>query len=90
MRISSPPILFPCFYGIDTPSKAELIAGTMGVEGVRKFLDADSLAYLSIRNLVDSIALPKNSLCLACLNGNYCVKIPEKLENVSLFFKKGR
>lgn len=90
MRVSSPPILFPCFYGIDTPSKAELIAGTMGVEGVRKFLDADSLAYLSIRNLVDSIALPKNSLCLACLNGNYCVKIPEKLENVSLFFKKGR
>jgi len=90
MRISSPPILFPCFYGIDTPSKAELIAGTMGVEGVRKFLDADSLAYLSIRNLVDSISLPKNNLCLACLNGNYCVKIPEAIQKVSLFFKKGR
>jgi len=90
MRISSPPILFPCFYGIDTPSKAELIAGTMGVEGVRKFLDADSLAYLSIRNLVDSISLPKNNLCLACLNGNYCVKIPEAVQKVSLFFKKGR
>jgi amidophosphoribosyltransferase len=90
MRISSPPILFPCFYGIDTPSKAELIAGTMSVESVRKFLDADSLAYLSIRNLVDSISLPKNSLCLACLNGSYCVKIPEQVQNISLFFKKGR
>ncbi len=64
MRVSSPPILFPCFYGIDTPSKAELIAGTMGVEGVRKYLDADSLAYLSIKDLVHAISLPKNSLCL--------------------------
>jgi amidophosphoribosyltransferase len=90
MRISSPPILFPCFYGIDTPSKAELIAGTMSVEAVRDFLEADSLAYLSIRNLVDSISLPKNSLCLACLNGAYCVKIPEEMQNISLFFKKGR
>lgn len=90
MRISCPPILFPCFYGIDTPSKAELIAGTMSVEGVRDYLNADSLAYLSIRNLVNSIALPKNSLCLACLNGGYCVKIPEEVQNISLFFKKGR
>jgi len=90
MRISSPPILFPCFYGIDTPSKAELIAGTMGVEGVRKYLDADSLAYLSIKDLVHAISLPKNSLCLSCLNGDYCVKIPEQVQNVGLFFKKGR
>lgn len=87
MRVSSPPIIFPCFYGIDTPSKAQLIAGTEGIEGVRKFLEADSLAYLSIRNLVNSINLPKNSLCLACLNGNYCVEIPEKVSNLNLLFK---
>ena len=70
MRVSSPPILFPCFYGIDTPSKAELIASTTSVEGVRQFLEADSLSYLTIRNLINSINLPKNNLCLACLNGN--------------------
>jgi len=87
MRVSSPPILFPCFYGIDTPSKAELIASTTSVEGVRKFLEADSLSYLTIRNLINSINLPKNSLCLACLNGNYCVKIPERVQNLSLVFR---
>jgi amidophosphoribosyltransferase len=87
MRVSSPPILFPCFYGIDTPSKAELIASSMSVENVGKFLEADSLAYLSIRNLVDSISLPKGSLCLACLNGEYCVELPEKLKNLNLIFK---
>ncbi|MFH1710290.1 MAG: amidophosphoribosyltransferase [bacterium] len=87
MRVSSPPILFPCFYGIDTPSKAELIASTTSVEGVRQFLEADSLSYLTIRNLINSINLPKNSLCLACLNGNYCVKIPERIQNLSLVFR---
>jgi len=87
MRVSSPPILFPCFYGIDTPSKAELIASTTSVEGVRQFLEADSLSYLTIRNLINSINLPKNSLCLACLNGNYCVKIPERVQNLSLVFR---
>jgi amidophosphoribosyltransferase len=87
MRVSSPPIFFPCFYGIDTPSKAELIASNSSIEGITRYLDADSLAYLSIKNLINSINLPKNSLCLACLNGNYCVQIPEKIQNLSLIFK---
>jgi amidophosphoribosyltransferase len=87
MRVSSPPILYPCFYGIDTPTRAELIASSTSVEGVRQFLEADSLSYLSIRNLVDSISLPKGSLCLACLNGDYCVELPEKLKNLNLIFK---
>ena len=87
MRVSSPPILFPCFYGIDTPSRSELIASSMSVESVGKFLEADSLAYLTIRDLVESINLPKGSLCLACLNGGYCVELPEKLKNLNLIFK---
>jgi amidophosphoribosyltransferase len=87
MRVSSPPILYPCFYGIDTPTRAELIASSTSIDGVCKFLEADSLAYLSIRNLVDSISLPKGSLCLACLNGDYCVELPEKLKNLNLIFK---
>ncbi len=87
VRVSSPPILYPCFYGIDTPSRSELIASSMSVEKVRQFLEADSLAYLSIQHLVDSISLPKGSLCLACLNGGYCVELPEKLKNLNLVFK---
>jgi amidophosphoribosyltransferase len=90
MRVSSPPILNPCFYGIDTPSKAHLIASSTSIEGVRQFLEADSLAYLSIRNLVNSISLPKNSLCLACLNGNYPVEVPERLKNLNLVFDKNK
>jgi amidophosphoribosyltransferase len=87
MRISSPPNLNPCFYGIDTASRAELIAANLSVEGIRKYLEADSLGYLSLKNLVRSISLPGKSLCLACLNGEYPVKVPERMESLKLFFK---
>ena len=87
MRISSPPNLNPCFYGIDTATKAELIAANLSIEGIRKYLEADSLGYLSLKNLVKAISLPAKSLCLACLNGEYPVKIPERLQSLKLFFK---
>ncbi|MCU0640522.1 MAG: amidophosphoribosyltransferase [Candidatus Margulisbacteria bacterium] len=87
MRISSPPNLGSCFYGIDTPTRAELIAANLSVEGIRKYLEADSLGYLSLKNLIRSISLPSKSLCLACLNGEYPVKVPERLESLKLFFK---
>lgn len=87
MRISSPPNLNPCFYGIDTATRAELIAANLSVEGIRKYLEADSLGYLSLRNLVRAISLPNKNLCMACLNGEYPVKVPEKLQSLKLFFK---
>jgi len=87
MRISSPPNLNPCFYGIDTATRAELIAANLSVEGIRKYLEADSLGYLSLKNLIRSISLPSKSLCLACLNGEYPVRIPERLQSLKLFFK---
>lgn len=87
MRISSPPNLNPCFYGIDTASRAELIAANLSVEGIRKYLEADSLGYLNLTNLVRSISLPGKNLCMACLNGEYPVKIPERMESLKLFFK---
>ncbi|MFC1510932.1 amidophosphoribosyltransferase [Candidatus Margulisiibacteriota bacterium] len=87
MRISSPPNLNPCFYGIDTATKAELIAANLSIEGIRKYLEADSLGYLSLKNLVKSISLPGKNLCLACLNGEYPVRVPEKLQSLKLFFK---
>jgi amidophosphoribosyltransferase len=87
MRISSPPNLNPCFYGIDTATRAELIAGNLSIEGIRKYLEVDSLGYLSLKNLIKSISLPGKSLCLACLNGEYPVRIPERLQSLKLFFK---
>ncbi|MFA5113653.1 MAG: amidophosphoribosyltransferase [Candidatus Margulisiibacteriota bacterium] len=87
MRISSPPTLNSCFYGIDTPTRAELIAANLSVEGIRKYLEADSLGYLSLKNLIRSISLPSKNLCLACLNSEYPVKVPERMESLKLFFK---
>jgi amidophosphoribosyltransferase len=89
MRISSPPILNPCFYGIDTATRAELIAANLSIEGVRKYIEAESLGYLSLKNLVKSISLPLKNLCMACLNGEYPVKIPEKMQSLKLFFEGG-
>lgn len=87
VRVSSPPIMHPCFYGIDTPTRSELIAANLSVEGIRKYLEADSLGYLSLKSLVKAVNLPKQRLCLACLNGEYPVKIPERLQSLKLFFK---
>src|SRR3989339_327251 len=78
-RVSSPPIISPCYYGIDTLSKSELIAANLSIEGIRKYLDADSLGYLSLEGLVKAVNLPQQSMCMACLNNHYPVEIPEKL-----------
>jgi len=87
VRVSSPPIMYPCFYGIDTSTRAELIAANLSIEGIRKYIEADSLGYLSLRSLAKAINLPRDRLCMACLNGDYPVKLPEKLESLKLFFE---
>ena len=87
VRISSPPILYSCFYGIDTSSRAELIAANLSVEGIRKYIEADSLGYLSLKSLAKAVNFSEDRLCLACLNGEYPVKIPEKLQSLKLFFQ---
>ena len=71
MRISSPPIKFPCFYGIDTPSKGELIASSFGIEEVRKFLGCSSLAYLSIEGMLKACRGDRKEFCTACFSGDY-------------------
>jgi amidophosphoribosyltransferase len=86
-RVSAPPITCPCYYGIDTPNRSELIAANLSVEGIRKYLEADSLGYLSLKSLVKATNIPKERLCLACLNGEYPVKIPERMESLNLLFK---
>jgi len=69
MRISSPPTAYPCFYGIDTPTRKELIASTHSVEETRKYITADSLNYLSIEGLMNAVKSP--DYCHACFTGDY-------------------
>jgi len=71
LRISCPPVIAPCFYGIDMQQYKQFIAAEKTVEEINKFIGADSLHYNSIDRLVESIGLPKRSLCMACLNEEY-------------------
>ncbi|MEA1996186.1 MAG: amidophosphoribosyltransferase [Gemmatimonadota bacterium] len=73
MRISSPPIRFPCYYGIDMPTHGELIASKKSIEGVKDFLGVDSLGYLSEEGLFLLTPMESKDYCLACFNGNYAV-----------------
>ncbi|MGH9562868.1 MAG: amidophosphoribosyltransferase, partial [Terracidiphilus sp.] len=72
LRISCPPTISPCFYGVDTPSKRELIAANQSVEEIRQFIEADSLAYLSLDGLLKCVHDENNvGYCTACYTGNY-------------------
>jgi amidophosphoribosyltransferase len=76
IRISSPPVKWPCFYGIDFASRAELIAGSLDVDGIRSSIGADSLGYVSLDALVGSTEQPRNRLCRACFDGVYPIPLP--------------
>ncbi|HEX8248119.1 MAG TPA: amidophosphoribosyltransferase [Pyrinomonadaceae bacterium] len=71
MRISCPPTVSPCYYGVDTPRKAELIAAQMSVEEVCNYIEADSLGYLSLGGMLESIGIGENSMCTACWSEKY-------------------
>jgi amidophosphoribosyltransferase len=77
VRISSPPVKWPCFYGIDFASRAELIAHGLDVEGIRASLGADSLGYVSLEGLIAASDQPKTRLCRACFDGEYPIPLPE-------------
>ncbi|MFX3735706.1 amidophosphoribosyltransferase, partial [Streptococcus suis] len=76
VRISSPPVMWPCFYGIDFASRAELIASGLGVEEIRASIGADSLAYVSLDGLTAASAQPADKLCRACFDGQYPIEVP--------------
>jgi amidophosphoribosyltransferase len=76
VRIGSPPILAPCYLGIDMASRDELIAAHKTVAGVEAVIEADSLGYVSHEGLVDAVGIPKENLCMGCLTGLYPVPIP--------------
>jgi amidophosphoribosyltransferase len=77
VRISSPPVKWPCFYGIDFASRAELIANGLDVDGVRASINADSLGYVSLEGLIAASEQPKTRLCRACYDGQYPIALPE-------------
>ena len=77
LRVGSPKITSPCFYGIDMPTKEELIGSSKTVEEIREYITADSLGYLSIDGLINAIG--RNDLCFACLTGNYPTDVSNKL-----------
>jgi len=76
LRISSPPLVWPCFFGIDIPDRDELIAAGSTIEELEKFLGVDSLEYLSLENLIEGIGAPGAGFCTACLTGVYPVPVP--------------
>ncbi len=88
MRISSPPVTHPCFYGIDTDSQDQLIAATKSVEEIAKQLEVDSLAYLSWQGMLESTGEDPQSFCTACFTGDYPVSVPEPLKRSKLMLEK--
>ncbi|HEV7206850.1 MAG TPA: amidophosphoribosyltransferase [Jatrophihabitans sp.] len=77
VRISAPPVKWPCFYGIDFASKAELVASGLDDEGIRASIGADSLGYVSLDGLIAATEQPKTRLCRACFDGEYPIALPE-------------
>lgn len=90
MRISCPPIRYPCFYGIDFPTRKELIASDHSVEEIRKFLNADNLGYLSVEGLLNSVSGKKENYCTACFTGEYSVGVDKDLNKYINENKRGR
>ncbi|WP_185995245.1 amidophosphoribosyltransferase [Nocardioides campestrisoli] len=77
VRISSPPVKWPCFYGIDFATRAELIANGLTTDEIQRSIDADSLAYIGLDALVQATTVPKDDLCRACFDGHYPIPLPD-------------
>jgi amidophosphoribosyltransferase len=81
LRLSSPPITSPCFYGIDMPTKRELIASKKSVEAIRRYLSADSVGYLSLERMLEMKSLPREGFCHACFSGKYPIELVDRARN---------
>jgi amidophosphoribosyltransferase len=84
MRVCAPPICYPCFFGVDMATRWELIAARKTVPEIKEFINADSLGYLSLDGLTKAVALPKDSLCLACLTGDYPIPVQLEMDKLAL------
>jgi amidophosphoribosyltransferase len=82
MRVASPPIVSPCFYGIDFGDDEQLVAARRSVEEMRELIGATSLAYLSVEGMQEATRLPEDSVCRACFTRDYPTRVPQKLEKL--------
>jgi amidophosphoribosyltransferase len=90
MRISSPPVTHPCFYGIDTDNQNQLIAATKSVEEIAAHIGVDSLSYLSWGGMLEATQDDTENFCSACFTGDYPVPVPELLKRSKLMFEKAQ
>jgi amidophosphoribosyltransferase len=90
VRISSPPVKWPCFYGIDMADRRELIAARRTVEEIRRHIAADSLGYLSVRGLMRAIRMQKDRFCHACFTGDYPIEVPDEVAVQKLALEESR
>jgi amidophosphoribosyltransferase len=84
MRVSCPPITNPCFYGVDFPTKEELLAGNRTLEEIRDFLEVDSIGYISLEGLLSCLSLPADHYCTACWSGKYRIPITTVVNKFSM------
>jgi amidophosphoribosyltransferase len=84
MLISSPPVIYPDFYGIDTPKQEQLIAAHKTVEEIRQYLGATSLYFLSLEGLIKSTGLDGNLFCTSCFTGEYPIDLLERKTDVKI------
>lgn len=87
MRISSPPVTHPCFYGIDTDSQDHLIAATQSVEAIAKIINVDSLSYLSWDAMLQATNIDPSHFCSACFTGDYPIPVPDQLKRTKLILE---
>jgi amidophosphoribosyltransferase len=84
LRICSPPIRHPCFFGVDMATRWELIAAQKTIQEIREAIGADSLGYISIEGLIESVGLPKDMFCLACFTGDYPIPVQLEMDKLAL------
>ncbi len=82
VRISCPPTISPCYYGVDTPDKLELIAAQKSIEEIEKYIEADSLGYLSLEGMIEASGMSADESCVACWNGKYPTRITREAETM--------
>jgi len=84
MRVACPPLVSPCFYGVDFPTKEELLASSRSMDEIREFLGVDSIGYLSLDGLLGCMSLPADNYCTACWSGQYKIPINTVVNKFSM------
>jgi amidophosphoribosyltransferase len=84
MRVSCPPLVCPCFFGIDFPTQKELIAAKHSIDWIRDFIGVDTLEYLSLQGMLDAMPLNRQEFCTACFSAEYPIKPAKKVSKYAL------